>query len=645
MNKNRNSRNPLLRRLQRHNRVSTLFRSVDESPAGEQPLSPEFSTSASHLVAARAGLLPPRSRLPHGYILNSPLPASFPAVQRTVDEPPIMDEIEHFPRFEKSPQLPINPQRMPTIPVANEQPALPPKHSETPRSSFPPPEPASQTRPGQSASQSRTAVPAPSPEESKFTQRQLDRLQAIYNLHNAGSSDHDGNAPAENMPMGQSQSQPEPAEGNTSQPVSLPNLPALPRPPISETGQSSPQPGLPIQRSIDTERTQPSPLARPVQIPDQQIAAQPPAVSPDQTKDNASQVSSQVTVFRQEDEKAPFQKSSLVSSPPISSRQNLPNFSPPLSAEPDAIIAQPAQNLPDSQSMPPENVIPRPSTINQPIQRSPDDFLSPSLPDQLAAQALSIDNRSSKLPNHAPAFAPGIDEVGFDDLMTPAPENFQPQPLETAWKVERRTPPNTSNRQGSDLPVQPPPVALEIQKILQETIPGQPTDSPVEALPPRLPRPAMPVHQAPSPTIQRTPEEPETETSSKPTEMIQTPVGPLPSDLWKLLGQKPPEPVQAQVKPSSTPEPTTASMSTSASSSTNPRITPVIAPSNTIQRELDAAADQSSPASRLDSSSERQSEGQPARSGEPDMEELTHKVYAEVKRRLSVEWERLRHRF
>jgi hypothetical protein len=269
----------------------------------------------------------------------------------------------------------------------------------------------------------------------------------------------------------------------------------------------------------------------------------------------------------------------------------------------------------------------------------------------------------------------------------------QAQPLQKAWNVERQR-----SRQN-ELPVPAPaPVPLEsailesiqphqavVQRLLDQVQPGQPSDSKVETLPPRKPRPLTPPAQPSAETAQfeasvqplqaaaYMPAQPSSilpEGYSEPApadppasvnvtaadsdpeweEMVETPAGILPASLASLLqGQAsatteaPAEKTSVQGRTSSatplmpgdehivqrSPETSTGwSEKTLAGAET---------PSAVVQRTVEISEISAEP------SSSPTSEGQAGeQANQPDIEELARKVYTEVKRKMAVERERNR---
>jgi hypothetical protein len=141
----------------------------------------------------------------------------------------------------------------------------------------------------------------------------------------------------------------------------------------------------------------------------------------------------------------------------------------------------------------------------------------------------------------APVEAPPFDAEAT--LIAPRPA--QPLPLEAVWPVQERAgtaappaaPPAASGSAASFLQrqsLQLEPSGDEVHALLRGVQPGQPTDSAVELVLPRRPRPVAPA-STPAPVLSGV----QREVEKAPT-MVPTEIGPLPSDLWTLLGQTPP---------------------------------------------------------------------------------------------------------
>jgi hypothetical protein len=291
---------------------------------------------------------------------------------------------------------------------------------------------------------------------------------------------------------------------------------------------------------------------------------------------------------------------------------------------------------------------------------------------------------------------------------------MQPLPLEVVWPVQTSP---TIQRKGIDLPMKevplvasptmkevppvvspqvetPAPIQVEaplpaqtetaeresIHQILQQVEPGQPTESSVEIITPRQPRPTAvqtkevlepqigqpkgqiePLEQQeigqPATAIQRQPDQARKEHTP---EIIPTDIGPLPSDLWTLLGQKPPEQVSSE-RYIPRPEPLPGDVVHETASVSRPQESRSTPPSSVIQRQADASqaeapagipstagvqaptqapAGEQAPAESAPKSEQADKTAKGALA--VNLEELSRRVYAEIRRRLSIERERIR---
>ncbi len=132
----------------------------------------------------------------------------------------------------------------------------------------------------------------------------------------------------------------------------------------------------------------------------------------------------------------------------------------------------------------------------------------------------------------------------------------QAVPLEAIWPVEKTA------KHEETAAVQPIPSTMPIQRTaadqaqdaqvrvkLQVVTPAHPSDSSVELVTPRRPRPAMPGKKTAAPAVQRKTKKGEVakaqervgKTVSPPAATtIETEIGPLPADLWDYIGTEPP---------------------------------------------------------------------------------------------------------
>ena len=270
-------------------------------------------------------------------------------------------------------------------------------------------------------------------------------------------------------------------------------------------------------------------------------------------------------------------------------------------------------------------------------------------------------------------------QSGFEDKSDEAePFLSNPVPLESVWNVQRTEapepidqPPLLSN-QSHHAPAEslkPKPVvqraladaepgvsavekedrpAAEPLKLQTESSPdtdvAPPPQAPVEILAPTRPRPAPVNRVANNRAVQRQPQ------NQMPLEvhderMIETPIGPLPADLWQLIGQKPPE---NQPHPAAR-EPIHSAIQRAESVEVDEEIPKPEASSPSTIKLVDFPAVVQRQPVAADGSVSLEEPGtppskEPAAEVEADVDYLARQVYAKIRQRLSTEWERLRRR-
>lgn len=237
------------------------------------------------------------------------------------------------------------------------------------------------------------------------------------------------------------------------------------------------------------------------------------------------------------------------------------------------------------------------------------------------------------------------------------PLEEQPLPLQAAWPVIQREPAEVKPLQSHEIPAEeipPLPAGLppaeskrlkQIEQILEKVEAGQPTDSQVEIITPRRPRPTAP----PKP-VQREPEQVEEsiikkEKKGEPPakkakakaapapEMIATEIGPLPSDLWGLIGQPITQP-KAETAPPGPIKPSAPEIEESALPAA------YLWPEEEAE-EAEEPAEVQMQAERAAAAAETASA--PAKTGgETNIDDLARQVYREIKKRLTIELERFR---
>lgn len=224
----------------------------------------------------------------------------------------------------------------------------------------------------------------------------------------------------------------------------------------------------------------------------------------------------------------------------------------------------------------------------------------------------------------------------------------QQRPLEASWPVQKAASSEAvSATQARVVPEtvlrQPDAGDESVRQRLEDVPTGEPSASPVPVMMPRRPRPvaaeakiaansqpaSVQTKLAQNDTAlaqdsllgQGQPEKPE------PASTVPTEIGELPQDLWQLIGKDPP-PAPVKTETTIAPEQHSAVPEQAANETT------------TIQRQPEnmaevETADPPAPEENLDD--EVEGEG-------VDVDELARRVYSDLKRRLSVEWERTRGR-
>lgn len=256
-------------------------------------------------------------------------------------------------------------------------------------------------------------------------------------------------------------------------------------------------------------------------------------------------------------------------------------------------------------------------------------------------------------------------------VQEPAATEAESLGLEAVWPVQRKTAPASRPDETSLDPVEAvepvrheKPEAQKVQQVMRQVAAAKPTDSSVELILPRRQRPNVPARP-----VQRQPEsngqshDPGSGAGQPtPQAYVPTEIGPLPGDLWELLGEKPPtqpQPGDGQMVMRAAAPP--VSLSAPAASPT-PFAERSFAPASPVQRQTAAPPPQapmtnSGPAmiqraetsaaasSSTTVSSTEGGEGSEGGESEVNVDELARQVYREIKQRLAVEWERGRGRF
>jgi hypothetical protein len=306
------------------------------------------------------------------------------------------------------------------------------------------------------------------------------------------------------------------------------------------------------------------------------------------------------------------------------------------------------------------------------VQRAPAADAPPATPDLPQPPTARLAARLAE--DVAPALPPDVIAAPQEPEST---SDLQPMSLEAAWPVQRLADESLSPAQASpaELPLPAPqaelavsPQAHQVSSLLQQVEPGQPTDSAVEVVTPRRPRPSL-LERPPSAVQKSSLDEASAprqtaspgDTQLAGSDMVPTEIGPLPADLWQLIGQSPPAapPVTPPAEPPSSVAsasvpvvqlmPQSSARSEPASSQTAQAHSIQVQPAPAAVIPLSPSSDASPPAGVLQMAEDQApapAETSPAQPAEPapevDVDELTRRVYQEIKRRLSTEWERMR---
>jgi hypothetical protein len=168
-----------------------------------------------------------------------------------------------------------------------------------------------------------------------------------------------------------------------------------------------------------------------------------------------------------------------------------------------------------------------------------------------------------------------------------SPPDTAQAPLQAVWPVQRlpdtgaeAAPPMTGELPAYVGP--PPPEPPELRRQLSALPTAQPTESSIDLVLPRRPRPvrpgvAVPAAQGDAPPIQRqvAPSDASTPAGSPPpAATVATEIGPLPADLWQLIGEKPPH--AAPSSPAVTAAPVQRTLDTNMTSMINQPPTPAM---------------------------------------------------------------------
>ena len=303
----------------------------------------------------------------------------------------------------------------------------------------------------------------------------------------------------------------------------------------------------------------------------------------------------------------------------------------------------------------------------------------------------------------APEAVPGREETVPEAESAPGEMPTQPLPLQQAWGVERTpqglspgprrssTPPRVEREVWGPTAAEPvvphedtgPSVGRQVPggvpvttvaapepvgRMLAQIAAGRRTRSTIETLAPRRPRPA-PAERPAQRQVRRTapPAAEATEARSEGAELrpgaeipfIETPIGPLPADLWSLIGEPVPKSAEArgqtpgvqtasEAEPQMPPAPRQATVPTA--SARGPAVIQRIVAERPAEEESLPAPEETPAADATESAAEPPAdpgaEPQNPEEASPavDLDELARRVYDEVKHRLAMERERSQRR-
>ena len=470
------------------------------------------------------------------------------------------------------------------------------------------------------------------------------------------------------------------AEVNSAAPVTLPEPDAVAHLPVSP---SAPTPQVPS----------PLPQSHPIL---QRQASNPQATihqtAADDHPDQASGIPDPVwkrlqTIFRKHQEPDDLQQADTADPltntidppPPAAHAESDPEL-------PQAISAN--KHLPAGRD--PGAAVPAPKTVqrsSENAERKPE-ITSPNLQRKAhsdsSAHPQTTPNTATRITgSEAPASPDEITKIS-DQMSGGGQPEKQALPLEAVWNIQRVEAPHPLINENIYKPVHPGSIDRhenEAYSFLMKTsqtynqkpelMPGsepvqlQPEDDkpteplrtpenlpasgqgsesrqPVEILSPGRPRPP----QINGARIHRQSQDRNTAQDPGETLPVNTVIGPLPADLWWLLGQEPP----ITAEPVSGPGPeTTGNL---AQRQASPDQGNFSNPHTSAEQHPAEIARQPHPIQRQVLTNDplptgRQEPAEPARTDEtrpagPDLDELARRVYAEVRRRLAAEWERRR---
>ncbi|MCB9076730.1 MAG: hypothetical protein H6631_04010 [Anaerolineaceae bacterium] len=609
------AQNRIVRRLQRHTRLTTLFRQPDQHQIGAEKSSSSFYLGEP-IQSAQAPIVQKAPVAAFAAPEVEPSAESAGNEVRRMPQTSVHSPIQASQWVESASTALVEPQAIPTtsLPASSPrqeshpvQPASstlpePQTYSATPPPAHSPSEAARSVQPSESPLSvpqivPTTASPTPTPNPTPSVQRVEDedsswrRLQKIFNLHQKKQE-------AETAPPTGTASEPKESRQG---PISADASSSIQRKPAD----SNPSAGQPHEASKPITVPSPPPTAPPAE-------SARPAVTPESPATSSSTVQTSPAVDPTEhhryptfdqlkgQEAAEFQTGSTSSQ--RGSSPDVSRSAPPI--EPQAQVQRGAPDHP-SEAVIQRTLTTEPGTSIRPKSEPspPARSTSGQSPQPNVDSTGELDRPGS--PGLTPFYEPssGIDRPALTH--TPAADNdesiseirpFEYEstaekdddgssshllPLEAIWPVQRAEEPAGANREQvstADLsvalssPPADPKLAHNIRQVLQRVSTQQPTQSSVEVVTPRRARPhqpptvfrsevSKPAAQMPNVEAAARRPSPQPEADMAPNQpgevkMVPTEIGPLPSDLWDLLGQAPPSTTaqnQAQVPDTGSP--------------------------------------------------------------------------------------------
>lgn len=710
------SRNPIIRRVRRHAVTATLFRAVRPalSPRPAEPAMPVSSrpTSPPAARACVAALLPAGVHLPTGHVVGSVLPSDVvgtplePSAQRTsapstrsrvlsaTDSPnpsPPVAPLEdadgtktldaEWPRLEAIFRKHRERQAADGVPSQADVPSVPiqrePAHRETPSVHR-------ETAVVPAEGQPERSEPELGSRRTEPDERHQAEVTAVRDLVVEAADE----APSQGPPV-----QPSPEEPEASQPVSVPEQPARATPadrmvetdPAETILAEAHHPGAQTQAREAPAADVEAPVAQEVSVaPLSQGDAEPstgagePTAAPvPEASDRAQSEPSmplqqEIRELLGRSEPAPLvqprspQEGELDRQDVFREDTSAPTLSGDDTDAPTGMRAIAEQE----HAMPEPEAQPVPLQAVWSVQR-----LEAHMPTPIHEPPATVTSASTQMSEaeQPKAISDEVPRVGESRTVQ---RDGVPGKL-AASSVDiippRQPRPEARRRQGREAFDGPRPEPLEgprpepaggQERVIQRTGEHRPSVAPDGAV--GVPRAAT----SPAPSVQlRRDDGPEAAQGGAPErlsepEWVQTDIGPLPSDLWHILGQSPPQRSwQGAVPEAGQAEPTPSvprSDATVMRTTTDVEVRPAVLAQRTAKRAEARGATptlvqrQAMPQAPPNQMSGGPS-GPPVQGEEPetpeedltdalDTDELARRVYARIRRRLSVEWERGRWR-